>query len=146
MKKALLCLVLISTFLTANTLKTNHNYKEALTLAKEENKLILFMASIESCPVCDYMKDIVLEREQIISYLNQNYIVVIKDIEKEHYPIRFVTIDVPTFSFIDPHTHKEVHTKKIGGAKPEKFLEILTLAKEGENNQTITSIKETHVQ
>lgn len=150
MKKIALFIALFSTLLAANELQTLKSYDTALINAKEQNKLVLFMTSIKNCPVCDYMKDIVLEREQIITYLNENYVVVIKDIEKESYPTRFVTIDVPTFSFIDPITAKEVLAKKVGGAKPEKFLEILTLAREGENNNSVASalpVKETqHVQ
>jgi len=109
----------------ANELKTVATYQKALQIAKDENKFILFMTSIKGCPVCDYMKDIVFEREKVIDLLDKNYVVVIKDAETEIYPQRFHTRDMPTFYFIDPKDEKEIRAPKVGGSTPEKFLTLL---------------------
>lgn len=139
MKKVVLFLTLLSSLLIGEKLKTIDTYKNALAIAKDENKTVLFMTSIEGCPVCDYMKDIVFDREAVIEYLNQNYVVVIKDAEKQSYPKQFHTRDMPTFYFIDPNTEKEIRKPKIGGSTPEKFLSLIKIAIDGENNDTITS-------
>ena len=96
------------------------------------------MTSIEGCPVCDYMKDIVFEREQAIDYLNQNYAVVIRDAETQVYPKQFHTRDMPTFYFINPTNEKEIRKPKVGGSTPEKFLSVIKIAIDGENNVTLT--------
>ena len=133
MKKIALIATLLSTLLIGNELKTIDTYKKALNVAKDTNKTILFMTSIEGCPVCDYMKDIVFEREQVIEYLRENYVVVIRDAETQKYPKRFHTRDMPTFYFINPKNEKEIRLPKSGGSTPEKFLSILKIAIEGEN-------------
>lgn len=137
MKKPALIVTLFSTLLCANELKTIDTYKQALTIAKDQNKTVLLMTSIEGCPVCDYMKDIVFEREQVINYLDENYVVVIKDAEKERYPKRFYTRDMPSFYFVDPTNEKEIRAPKRGGSTPEKFLSVIQKAIEGENNNTV---------
>ncbi len=124
MKKILL-FILFTQLLFANTLKTIDTYQKALEIAKSENKIVLFMTSIEGCPVCDYMKDVVFEKENIIDYLNKNYVLVIKDAETEVYPKQFYTRDMPTFYFVNPLTEKEIIAPKTGGSTPEKFLLVL---------------------
>jgi len=138
MKKATLMLTLLSTLLLSGELKTVDTYKKALSIAKDTNKIILFMTSIEGCPVCSYMKDIVFKKEKVIDYLNQHYIVVIRDAETQVYPNKFYTRNMPTFYFIDPTDEKEIRKPKIGGSTPEKFLSIIKKAISGENNNTIT--------
>ena len=136
MKKIALIVALISTLLIGNELKTVDTYKKALDVAKDTNKTILFMTSIVGCPVCDYMKDVVFEKEKVIDYLNKNYVVVVRDAETQVYPKRFYTRDMPTFYFVDPTNEKEIRKPKAGGSTPEKFLSLLKIAIKGENNNT----------
>lgn len=125
MKKIILIIAIFTSSLIANELKTVYSYRNALYKAKKEHKIVMIMMSYRGCPVCDYMKDIVFERENVLDYLNKNFYVVIKDLEKDRYPQRFSAIDSPTFFFIDPKTKKETIPKKVGGFKPENFLTIL---------------------
>lgn len=138
MKKILLILAFLSTLIIGGELKTVDTYKKAIDVAKDENKTILFMTSIEGCPVCDYMKDVVFEREQVINYLDMNYVVVIRDVETQVYPKRFHTRDMPTFYFVNPENEKEIRAPKVGGSTPEKFLSVIKAVIENENNSTIT--------
>jgi len=140
--KKFLLLILLTPLLFANELKTIDTYQEALKIAKDENKIVLFMTSIEGCPVCDYMKDIVFEREEVIDFLDKNYVVVIKDAETEIYPQKFYTRDMPTFYFIDPTDEKELRSPKIGGSTPEKFLEVLENVINTDINNTNQTTKE----
>jgi thioredoxin-related protein len=134
MKKTLLTLTLLSSVILANELKTIETYKKAIDIAKVEGKTVIFMTSIVSCPVCDYMKDIVLQREKVINYLNENYTLVIRDIEKQSYPSRFLTTNAPTFYFVNPDGEKELRPPKIGGSTPEKFLEVIKKVIADKNN------------
>ena len=136
MKKIALIVTLISTLLIGNELKTIDTYNKALNVAKDTNKTILFMTSIVGCPVCDYMKDVVFEKEKVLNYLNKNYVVVVRDAETQVYPKRFYTRDMPTFYFVDPTNGKEIRKPKAGGSTTEKFLSLLKMAIEGENNDT----------
>jgi thioredoxin-related protein len=147
MKRTLFILTLLGTLLYSNELKTVNSYRQALTVAENENKTVLFMTSIKSCPVCDYMKDIVFEREKVLDYLNKNYVVVIKDAETQIYPQRFYTRDMPTFYFINPIDEEEIREPKVGGLTPEKFLSVLQIAIEGEeNNTSIPEVKEMEIE
>jgi len=141
-KKFLLLWILLFSVALANELKTVYSYQNALYKAKQDDKLVLVMMSYKGCPVCDYMKDIVLERPAVLDYLNEHYYVVIKDIERDHYPQRFASIDSPTFFFIDPKTEKEVIEKKVGGFRPDKFLSILKEANHDE--EVVTEDKESN--
>jgi thioredoxin-related protein len=124
-KKALLLLMSLTLFLFANGLKTVHSYQNALHKAAREHKLVMVMMSYSGCPLCDYMKDIVLERPKVQEYLNEHFYVVIKDLQKDRYPQRFSVIDTPTFFFIDPRTRKDIIRKKSGGFRPDDFLALL---------------------
>jgi thioredoxin-related protein len=141
MKKIALVFIFLSTFLSASYqiggVNVVYSYQNALHVAKKENKIVLFMLAIEGCPVCGYMKDVVFQRENIKDYLNKHYVMVVKDAEKQNYPDRFYTTDMPTFYFIDPKTEKEVRPPKSGGSTPEKFISVLRIVIEGENNDTI---------
>ena len=141
MKKIALVLIFLSTILSASYqiggVNVVYSYQNALHVAKKENKIVLFMLAIEGCPVCGYMKDVVFQRENIQNYLNEHYVMVVKDAEKQNYPDRFYTSDMPTFYFIDPKTEKEVRPPKSGGSTPEKFISVLRIVIEGENNDTI---------
>ena len=136
MKKTIGLLMLMFTLLGANELKTVYSYQNAVYKAKKEHKLVMVIMSLRHCPVCAYMKDIVMERPAVLQYLNDHFFVVIKDLEHDRYPSRFAAIDSPTFFFIDPETEKEVIEKKVGGFRPEEFLAILKEA----NNDVETTV------
>ncbi len=140
MKKIVLIFTFfITSLLYSNELQTVYSYQNALYKAKQENKLVMVMMSYHGCPVCDYMKDIVFERPNVLDYLNKHFLVVIKDIEKDYYPQRFSAIDSPTFFFIDPMTLHDLIPKKTGGFRPEQFLSILHEATgEAEQNSAIS--------
>ena len=149
MKKVLILVWMLSGLLIANELKTVYSYQNAIYKAKKENKTVLVMMSYAGCPVCDYMKDIVLERPNILEYLNSHYYVVIKDLQRDHYPERFSVIDSPTFFFIDPKTEEEVIPKQSGGFRPDAFLALLKRAAGDvdiahDSNATLTHAAETN--
>jgi len=125
MRKIAFVLALFSTMLLANELKTVYSYKKALKIAQDENKKVLFITTIQGCPACQYMKDIVWEREKVLDFIKDNYIVVVKDAERDSYPKKFHTRDMPTYYFIDPYDEGEIQKSVSGGMNPEKFLALI---------------------
>jgi thioredoxin-related protein len=148
-KRLALLLLLLVTFVSANELKTIYSYQNALYKAKKADKLVMVMMSYSGCPLCNYMKDIVMERPQVLEYLNEHFFVVIKDLQKDHYPERFSVIDSPTFFFIDPKTEADVIPKRSGGFRPDAFLALLKkaageeeeVAQKTEQNSTVEKEK-----
>ncbi len=130
MKKILLLIMILSLSLFSSVeihnFKYETNFNKAVKKAQKEDKILIVMMSLSTCPVCSYMKDIVFEREEVLSYLQENYVMVINDMDWDEYSPRFKTTNAPTFFFIDPDTQEELREKKIGGAKPEKFIQDLT--------------------
>ena len=125
MKRVILLIISFAVVVVANELKTIHTYKTALHKAQKEHKLVMVMMSYSGCPLCDYMKDIVLERPKVLDYLNEHFYVVMKDLQRDRYPERFSVIDTPTFFFIDPVTKTDVIERKSGGFRPDDFLKLL---------------------
>ena len=137
MKKVIALILLTTLLFGENSIKFASSYKKALDSARENGKSILFITTIKGCPVCDYIKDIVLKREKIVDYVNEHFVVVLKDAERDHYPKRFHTIDMPTFYFIDADSEEYLRKPKVGGATPKQFLSILKGVIEPDLNTTV---------
>ncbi len=136
MLRFLLLAIMLTTSLVANELKTAYSYQNALYQARKAHKLVMVMMALRHCPACIYMKDIILERPQIRSYLEEHFVTVIKDIEHDRYPERFAVIDSPTLFFIDPENEKEIIPKLTGGLQPAEFLALLQSLTAAEANGT----------
>lgn len=122
--------------------KYESSYYTAHKKAKEQNKVLLIMMEKHGCPNCGYMKNIVFEKEEILNYVNENYIVTLLDVNSRNYPKRFISPRAPTFFFIDPTTDKEIREHKVGGSRPEKFMKELTEVKNAyDNGTTVATIE-----
>ena len=123
-------LILLFTFgiaLLANELQYEHEFSTALQKAKQQNKEIMMIYSAVWCPECDYMKEVVLKDKKVVDYVQQHYIVLTLDIQKDTLPDGFDYIGIPTFFFVDKDA-KERH-KITGGDKAGKFLKKLKALK-----------------
>lgn len=79
-------------------------YKEALVQSKKENKPIFIMLYATWCPHCNVMKATVFNDPKVIAFLDQNFISVWKDIEKENgmrLKEQYQTSGLPTFLIIN---------------------------------------------
>ncbi len=121
--------------------KYETNYYTALKKAKEQNKILMIMIFKKGCPNCAYMKDIVFERENILNYLNENFVSVLLDIYQTNYPKQFQSDRAPTFFFIDSKSGKELMPKHVGGWRDFKFIQILQDVKaKYDNNSTVDAL------
>lgn len=118
-------------FISIQTVKSQNEfvpietpYKTALETAKKEGKPLFVMLYADWCPHCNQMKKEVFSDENIISFLNQNFVCVWKNIEKEEgiaLKDKFNTKSLPTFLFIDPSNETLLYALK-GESKKTDFL------------------------
>lgn len=121
-KLILLCLFTISVF--ASSINFEKDLDSAKKKAITENKKLMIMYSSPTCPECNYMKKKVFKDEQIISYVNENFVSVIMDIHEDEKILPYKFIGIPTFYFANA-SNMELVGKKIGGTREADFLEIV---------------------
>jgi heterodisulfide reductase subunit B len=114
--------------LTISVFASSINFEKDLASAKQkavaENKKLMIMYSTPTCPECNYMKKKVLKNEQIVSYVNENFVSIILDIKEDEKILPYKFIGIPTFYFVNA-SNMELIGKKIGGTREEQFLEIV---------------------
>ncbi len=121
-------IVIVAVWLFAAVLHADlwwaESYKDALSQAKAEHKIVLLMFSSPTCGVCHYMKSEVFEDDRIFDYVEKHFVPVDVDVRKHPDKYGFEVYGTPTFYFLDG-TGKWVAEPKIGGAKPDAFLRQL---------------------
>lgn len=102
------------------------DYKEALTLAKKENKILFVVQVSDYCPWCRKFERKTLQYSAIAIKINQNFISVVldRDIDKGKYPEKLYSDRIPTTYFIDSN-NEEVLKESMGYIKKKDFIVIL---------------------
>lgn len=118
--KTLLFISLLSMTLFAKELTLLHNYESALQKAQKKHKCVMMLYSASWCPECNYMKEVVFKDKAVASYLQNNYVIVSLDIDKDTLPKGFNYSGIPTFFFINSEGNKIATIE--GGNKAKKFL------------------------
>ena len=118
--KNILVLALLVCSLFASELPVEHNFTQALQKAKVEHKQVMMMYSAVWCPECNYMKDVVFHKKEVVAYMQKHYVLLTLDIQKDTLPDGFEYPGIPTF-FILGADEKAVHTL-VGGGRADKFL------------------------
>lgn len=98
-------------------------YKTALENAKTQSKSVFVMLYADWCPHCNQMKKEVFSDQNVMDFLNKNYICVWKNIEKEEgmaLKNKFKTTSLPAFLFLDANETLLYALK--GEMKKEDFL------------------------
>ncbi|WP_291145611.1 thioredoxin family protein [Flavobacterium sp. UBA7680] len=98
-------------------------YKTALENAKTQSKPVFVMLYADWCPHCNQMKKDVFSDQNVMDFLNKNYICVWKNIEKEEgiaLKNKFKTTSLPAFLFLDANETLLYALK--GEMKKEEFL------------------------
>jgi len=113
--------------LFANELQYEHNFNKALQKAEKQNKEVMMMYSATWCPECNYMKEVVFKNKKVSEYIQEHFVVLTLDIQKDKLPEGFNFIGIPTFFFIDKNAKEK--DKIIGGSKANIFLQNLKALK-----------------
>lgn len=127
MKKISLLFFAAVVYLSA-AVNFEYDLKVAQEKAINENKKLMIMYSSETCPECNYMKKKVLKDKELGNAINEKFVSVMLDVtrKKENLPYKY--IGIPTFYFSNP-SDMSLITKRIGGTREAKFLEIINTIK-----------------
>jgi len=121
-------LLLLSLTLTLSLFASSISFEKDLETAKQKaiktDKKLMIMYSTPTCPECNYMKKKVLKDNEIVSFVNENFVSVIMDIKEDEKILPYKFIGIPTFYFADA-TNMKLLSKKIGGTREKQFLEII---------------------
>lgn len=131
MKKIILLIsVIVSTVCVsyAQGIKFEHGpYEEALTKAKQENKLLFVAMTMRGCGPCLLMKQKVYSLPEVGKVYNEKfvcwYINITDTNEGIDFSLKTGVTSCPTYLWIDPNTDKIVHQSS-SSKRPELFLEL----------------------
>lgn len=129
-KVVLLILVVVSTvcFSNAQGIKFQDcSYKEALEMAKQQNKLLFVGMSITGCGPCKLMQQRVFPLPEVGKVYNEKfvcwYVNCTKDADGEKLADDNGIKSYPSYVWLDPNTGKIVHHSG-GSRRPKAFLEL----------------------
>lgn len=128
MKKILLFAAAVSVML-ASGIHWEKDLSAAAAKAKSENKKVMILMSSQGCRYCKQMHREVFSEPAIADYINQNYVALELDIERDRYPEALEVQGVPTTFFFSPD-FKEGLKKVVGPRHPMLFLNILRQVQE----------------
>ncbi len=60
-----------------------HNYDEGMAMRKIENKKVFLHFNADWCPYCKKMAKETFQEPSVVSYLNENFIAILVDFDKE---------------------------------------------------------------
>ena len=124
MKKLLLLTALLTLTLFANDVKWIHSYKEASVVAKAQNKPMLLFINRADCGACEMMKEVVFVDKMIYPYINEHFVAVSLDINKNDAPKNLQSEITPTFQFVK-YDGTKVRETLVGGKTGKFYLNIL---------------------
>ncbi len=124
MQKILLLTALLTLSLVANEVKWLNSYKEAAIVAKAQNKPMLLFINKATCGACQTMKEVVFADKTIYPYVNEHFVPVALDINKNDAPEDLQAEVTPTFHFVK-YDGTKIRETLIGGKTGNFYLNIL---------------------
>lgn len=127
--KLILFLILFVSGLLASSLefikemKYETNYDVALKKAKESKKILMMVATTQSCPWCRKLERQTLSKEDINSLIQEKFVPVSVDQDLKNFPQKFEVKVVPTVYFIN--VNDETVIEKSLGYKNKKDFEVI---------------------
>lgn len=127
MKKLCLLLILVG-FAFGFSIQNDAKFEEIYKTKSNKDKIVLMIYTAKSCPQCAYMKKKVFTQKNIKNFMDENFVVLEKDIDKDDLPENFEYIGIPTMFFVN--SKGEQIDKFVGSARADEFLEVLQNAKD----------------
>jgi len=100
-----------------------YGYDEGLKLARSSGKPVMVMISQKNCPTCEYMEDVAFEDEELVDFIEYNFIPVKIDLQQAK-RLGLRAYGTPTFYFLRPDA-TPITPPLIGGAPAKVFLNKL---------------------
>ena len=122
--KKIIIFLLITFGLNASEIIWIESYKEAVKVAKTEEKPILIFINRPECGACKVMKEITFQDKTIILYINEHFIPVSLNIDKNDLPKILQAEVTPTFHFIK-YDGTKLRETLLGGKTGKFYLNIL---------------------
>lgn len=105
------------------------NFEEAVMEAKKEHKLLLVELEMESCPYCERMDKFVLSKDDVKKLINEHYVFIKLDINKEVIPEHLTSRMTPTFYFLSSDGENIIEEIK-GAPSKSDFINYLNKVKQ----------------
>lgn len=100
------------------------NFEAASVEAKKSNKLLLVELEMEFCPYCEKIEKFVLSKSDVQSVINDSYIFIKLDINKESIPELLTSRMTPTFYILTDDGETIISEIK-GAPSKSEFLNFL---------------------
>ena len=97
--------------------------QQALNTAKKQDKAVFMMYTAPWCPECNYMKEVVFEQKEVKHYLDQHFVMIDFNVDKDELPKGFAHIGIPTYFVICSDGRSQITID--GGSKAAAFLKKL---------------------
>jgi len=107
--------------LWAQDIKDDKQFRDAIASIGKTDKLVLMIYTTDSCPECAYMKQKVFHDKNVEPYLNSNFVVIEKNVQKDTLPDGYDYFGIPTMFFIDKTAN--IKGKIIGSLRSQTFLD-----------------------
>lgn len=119
----ILVLMTIAVTLWGGTIQNDDAFKAAVSSMGKSDKLVLMIYTADDCPECAYMKKKVFHDPKVEQYLNTNYVIVEKNVQRDKLPDGYDYFGIPTMFFIDKSGHKK--ETLIGSKRAPEFAKEL---------------------
>ena len=122
--KKIIVLLLMTLGINASEINWLESYTKASRISKEQNKPMLLFINRLECGACQMMKEVVFTDVIIYPYINEHFIPVALNIDKNDAPKELQSKMTPTFQFVK-HDGSKVRETLVGGKTGVFFLNIL---------------------
>lgn len=110
--------------LNATEIQWLDSYAKASQIAKKENKPMLVFINRPGCGACEFMKNNTFKDKTVYPYINEHFIPVSLDINKNDAPKALQAEVTPTFHFVK-YDGTKIRETLLGGKTGKFYLNIL---------------------
>lgn len=122
--KKIMIVILITLGLNATEINWLESYTKASEIAKAENKPMLIFINRPDCGACNVMKEITFTDKSIYPYINEHFVPVSLNIDKNDAPKSLQAEMTPTFHFVK-YDGTKIRETLVGGKTGKFYLNIL---------------------
>ena len=129
MIKILVLSLLFVASIFASDIKWAKDYNDALSIAKKQNKPVLFVGSRHTCKYCVILDKTTFKDAKVVEALSRDYVSVISySDENDYMPRELWRPGTPAIWFLLPNG-EPMYEALMGAVGPEDFLKALDIVK-----------------